>query len=545
MKPTRPILPKLSTEDRTPVVDSLLEFIQWQATRLEDLENEIQGLKQQTKKPRFKASGMDDQTNGDEDKEGEKDQPSGKESQGNGNQQKRPRRKKKVTLVVHDEKIIQPDSLPDNSCFKGYRDILVQDLVIQPHTTRYRLAQYETPNGTYISGQLPGGIRGKHWGSTLHSFILYQYHHQHVTQPLLLEQLREIGIDISSGQLSHMITENLETFHAEKDSLLSAGLACASYIQTDDTGARHAGQTGYCTHIGNELFAWFKSTESKSRINFLTLLQQGKEKHYVMNAGALAYMEQHKLPLFVRERLETAGSFTCDDQATLTTWLETQAITGPRHQRIITEGALMGGLLQQGIPTHLAIMSDDAGQFNVFDHALCWIHTERLIHRLIPLNDQHKKAVDWIRSQVWAFYADLKAYKKAPDEATKQRLLDDFDHLFQTRTSYETLNQLLKRINKNKHELLRVLDRPELPLHNNLSERDIRDYVKKRKISGSTRSEAGRRCRDTFASLKKTCRKLGISFWQYLMDRQAGINAIAPLHTIVEHRAAIPAASTY
>ncbi len=64
-----------------------------------------------------------------------------------------------------------------------------------------------------------------------------------------------------------------------------------------------------------------------------------------------------------------------------------------------------------------------------------------------------------------------------------------------------------------------MLTRPEIPRHNNVSENAIREYVKRRKISGSTRSEAGRRCRDTFTSLKKSCRKLGISFWQYLLDR--------------------------
>ena len=74
----------------------------------------------------------------------------------------------------------------------------------------------------------------------------------------------------------------------------------------------------------------------------------------------------------------------------------------------------------------------------------------------------------------------------------------------------------MKRLGKNKDELLLVLERPDIPLHNNLSESDIREYVKRRKISGSTRSEAGRRCRDTFASLKKTALKLGVPFWDYL-----------------------------
>jgi hypothetical protein len=86
---------------------------------------------------------------------------------------------------------------------------------------------------------------------------------------------------------------------------------------------------------------------------------------------------------------------------------------------------------------------------------------------------------------------------------------------------------------ENKKELLLVLERPEIPLHNNLSESDIREYVKKRKISGSTRSEMGRRARDTFTSLKKTCRKLSLSFWDYLLDRLANKNNIPFLPELI------------
>jgi hypothetical protein len=91
----------------------------------------------------------------------------------------------------------------------------------------------------------------------------------------------------------------------------------------------------------------------------------------------------------------------------------------------------------------------------------------------------------------------------------------------------------LKRIHKNKSELLLVLERPEIPLHNNGSENDIREHVKKRKISGSTRSDSGRLCRDTFASLKKTCRKLGISFWEFLKDRIMGKGEIPFLPDVI------------
>ena len=100
-----------------------------------------------------------------------------------------------------------------------------------------------------------------------------------------------------------------------------------------------------------------------------------------------------------------------------------------------------------------------------------------------------------------------------------------------------TLNLALRRMHRNKAELLLVLERPDIPLQNNLSERDIRDYVKKRKISGSTRGDEGRRCRDTFASLKKTCRKHGISFWEYLNDRVRGACQIPPLAEWIRGRA--------
>ena len=74
-----------------------------------------------------------------------------------------------------------------------------------------------------------------------------------------------------------------------------------------------------------------------------------------------------------------------------------------------------------------------------------------------------------------------------------------------------------------------------MPLHTNGSETDIRDYVKKRKVSGGTRSDEGRRCRDTFASLKKTCRKLEVSFWHYLKDRLTE-NVLPPLPELMQNK---------
>jgi hypothetical protein len=197
-------------------------------------------------------------------------------------------------------------------------------------------------------------------------------------------------------------------------------------------------------------------------------------------------------------------------------------------------------VVAHGTNPALGVVSDDAGQFNVLVHGLCWIHAERTINKLVGFNDQQRAALEEARTQIWDFYQELKAYREKPSAEKKAALETRFDEIFITQTCMVTLNLALKRLHNNKSELLLVLDRPDIPLHNNTSERDIREYVKKRKISGSTRSECGRRCRDTFASLKKTCRKLGVSFWQFLGDRVCGTGAIAPLPELIRRAALEP-----
>jgi hypothetical protein len=100
------------------------------------------------------------------------------------------------------------------------------------------------PDGSTVTATLPNGQQGHHFGIKLRSYILYQYHQCQVTQPLLLERLREWGIDISTGQLNHLLTHKHEDFHTEKDELLTKGLVSTGYVTTDDTGGRHQGKNG-------------------------------------------------------------------------------------------------------------------------------------------------------------------------------------------------------------------------------------------------------------------------------------------------------------
>ncbi len=180
---------------------------------------------------------------------------------------------------------------------------------------------------------------------------------------------------------------------------------------------------------------------------------------------------------------------------------------------------MIGSILARGRLTDTVIVSDDAGQFDVFLHALCWIHAERHLRRIVCVTDEQQRLVNLQRQLVWWFYADLKLYKEEPTATRRTALPARFERIFGRVTGFADLDDTVTRIRANKAELLRVLDRPEIPLHTNSSENDVRCFVTKRRISGETRSAAGKQARDTFLSLLKTCSKLAISFWDYLGAR--------------------------
>jgi len=517
------LIPKITEEEITPLVSQLLEVIQLLREEIQNLKDEIARLKGQKPRPKIKPSNLD--------KDSHKDGDGGKKST------RRAKKKKAKNIKINQDIPLQPDNIPAGSKFIDYKDYIVQDIIFCPWNIRYRRGRWKTPEGNFIIGELPKDVKG-HYGSGLISFSLYQYYGCYVTQPLLTEQLNEIGIDISRGQINNILIKNKDEFHSEKDEILKTGLNISNHIHVDDTGARHKGKNGYCTHIGNEYFAWFESTQSKSRINFLKLLRID-HKDFIINDDALEYMAVRGLPQYQLEKLGQVNVkiFKNDDE--WSSYLRATGIDRDHHIRIATEGALVGSIIHHGFNTDLAIISDDAGQFNVFLHGLCWVHAERLVHKLIGYTDQHKKLLEQIRASIWQLYRDLKDYRLNPDEATKLALEERFDELFTTKTGFVTLDQTLARIHKNKSELLLVLERPDIPLHNNLSENDIREYVKRRKISGSTRSDGGKRCRDTFTSLKKTCRKLGIPFWKYLDDRIRKKYKIPPLAQVMKLKIAM------
>ena len=380
------------------------------------------------------------------------------------------------------------------------------------------------------------------FGNNLKAHVLNFYHSCSTTQPLLLSWLHDHDCPISEGSLNKILTEGHDDFHQEKEELLAAGLAGSDYLQVDDTGARHQGKNGYCLFVGNPMFAYFHSSDSKSRINFLSCLQ-GQKSLYLLNDVAVEYMKQVKMADKWVTALLASGEQSFASEDDWENFLNDLGCKAAQSRRQATEGVLKAALMTQHRLKTLIIHSDGARQFDtVFQHGLCWFHAGRPLDKLIPANDLERAARDWIQTQYWNLYDDIEAFQKKPLEAEKHRLYKAFDGWVTTQVDYPDLQKVLSQLMVVREELLLVLEYPWLPLHNNLSERQIREYVKRRKVSGGTRSTLGRRCRDTFASLKKTCKLHGISFARYLKDRLSGASLIPRLPDLILAASGYPVA---
>ncbi|TWB12171.1 transposase IS66 family protein [Rhizobium sp. ERR 1071] len=477
------------------------------------LRDEIARLTSLPPRPPFRPSGMDKAT---DIKSGDKQAA-----------KKKPRGPKLDMERVSREEILRAN-VPVGSRFKGYRSFVVRDLVVRAELVRYQRECWVTPDGKTVLAPLPAGIMGG-FGVHLRRLCLMLHAQGQVTTGRLTTLLNDIGIDISKRQLVRLLTKGLDGFVAEDAAVLHAGLVSSSYITVDDTGARHAHSNFYTTQIGGEHFTVFRTTKSKSRLNFLSLLR-GNYRDYVLSDAAFDYLEGRRADPDLAARLHSFEPQRFCNEVPFLEHLASKGVEIFDRQGIglLTEAGLWGCIRYHGLVGDMVIISDDAGQFRIGNHALCWVHCERLLQKLMPAKAKEVRSVALVRDLVWRFYKALKAWKQHPSPQAVPAFRRRFDRIFTLHTGFEALDALLVRLHRRKAELLRVLERPEIPLNTNASENDLRSFVIKRKVSGGTMSRDGRVARDTMLGLMKTCQKLGLSFYHYLGDRLGVRGKIVP-----------------
>src|SRR4051794_29025602 len=371
-------------QDRAEAQQARLAAMQVENQALRD---EVARLKGLPPRPPLRPSGMEKATGGSS-------------GVGPGGKRSRRRRGAKRDREAMTAEVVVKAAPPPGSRFKGYQDILVRELILRAEVVRYRRERWVTPSGETVLAPLPAGIVGG-FGPGLRRFLLVAHAQGQVTTERLVAVLAGIGIEISKRQVVRLLTSRLDDLIAEDREVLRAGLATAGWVTVDDTAARHARQDGFTTQIGDDRFTTFRTGRSKSRQAFLSTLRAGHGA-YVINTAALDYMRGRALAGSVIDLLAAHPVKVLADEAAWTAHLaglgiDRLAVT-PDPVRIATEGALWGTIQARGLLPGTVIVSDDAGQFRLGAHALCWVHAERLVHKLVPTTEEQRRTIEVTRS---------------------------------------------------------------------------------------------------------------------------------------------------
>jgi len=418
---------------------------------------------------------------------------------------------------------INPKKLPEDAVFKGYRTVIIQDIIIKTNNIKFKKEVYYSPskNKTFTAS-VPDGYNGE-FGPHIKSLIITQHFKYKMTEPAIVEFLRDHGIEMSAATVSRIITDHNDQFHAEKKDIVEAGLPSSVYQQMDDTSARVNGKNHYTHVLCNPYYTAYFTRPGKSRLTVLEILSQ-KELLFEFNESAYALMSQMGLSLEVlarlREQLKLNIILNRQEAEILLDGLFSEPSTYKRSRRIVLEASAIIAYQKSPHATKI-LLTDDAPQFKEITEllAMCWVHDARHYKKLAPVFLEHQNQLHSFLDKYWDYYHKLLEYKNASSEKFRQSLETEFDVIFSTKTGYDQLDERIERTRLKKDSLLLVLQHPELPLHNNDSELGARVQARYRDISFQTKNAKGTECKDTFMTIMETARKLGINVSKYIFDR--------------------------
>jgi hypothetical protein len=504
----------------------------WDAqAEIQRLRDEINRLKGEQGKPQIKAN-RPKPPRVDHSSERERRKP-----------KPRQKRAKKASLKIHREQKLEVDkaSLPPDAEFKGYEDVVVQDVVFRADNVCFHKEKYwaSSTGKTYLA-PLPRGYEGQ-FGPGLKALTLTLYFGGGMSEAKIRGLYENIGIQISAGQVSNLLIKGQEAFHTEKEEVCEAGLRSTPWQHTDQTSTRVDGQNQHCNIVCNPLYTLYTTTPKKDRLSVLDALRNGRARRFRLNEEALGYLESTPLSKATRNWLSAQCSNQDWDEKTFVERLDTRwpKLSVQQRQAILSAAAVAAYHAEEDIPLVRLLVCDDAPQFNWLaeEIALCWVHEGRHYKKLMPVFVHHIELLNDFRKQFWEYYHQLLTYQQQPTPEESARLEREFDKLFSTCTGFEALDARITKTRAKKASLLMVLNHPEIPLHNNPAELDARQRVRKRDVSFGPRTQDGVRAWDTFMSLAATTRKLGISFHQYIHDRVSKAYQIPSLASLIEARA--------
>ena len=453
------------------------------------------------------------------------------------------KRSKVDRIKINREEVVQMDRavLPADAEFKGYDEVIVQDIALKTDNVLFRKEKFysKTTCETYTA-QLPQGYTGQ-FGPGLKALTIVLYHGANMSEPKVSEFLEYVGVLISPGEISNLLTKDHDDFHAEKDAVYAAGVRSSRFQHLDETETRVKGVNEHCHTICNPLYTAYVTTEKKDRLSALKALLNGRDLTFRLNAEAYTWLEPVGLSQPILVALHQLPQDQVFSQLEFNQLMDVRlsAIGSQHHRRILEAAAVAAYHAQQDFPVIELLLCDDADQFKRLTKqlALCWVHDGRHYKKLNPLVPHHRELLENFQGRYWNYYDNLLTYKQAPTPEAAAHLSEQFNELFLTVTGYAALDDRIAKTRAKKDALLMALQHPELPLHNNPAELAARRRVRKRDVSFGPRTEAGKKAWDTFQSLAETTKKLGVSFYQYIFDRVSKANQVPPLADVIAERA--------
>ena len=452
----------------------------------------------------------------------------------------KPRQKgRKIGILVPtrtEHCVVDPASLPPEAIRHDTTEVLVQDLLLLPEIIRFVREVWLVPStGATITAPLPTGYHGE-FGPHIQALTLTLGHGATVSQPALLTFFQDAGIAISKGTIARWLRDHRITWRAEAQAVHQTGLASTDWQATDQTGTRVDGQNETCHVLGNPFFTVYHTRPGGTRQDVLAVLW-GQEPVFRLNADALAWLDTSRIGrTFITDLCATLPWDTDLSALALTRQLDDAGVIlgSQQRQQVWDALAIAAYHAQTAVPIVRCLLSDDAAVYHQLTdaHALCWIHDARHYAKLAPIIPSHRDILTAFRTEYWAFYRQLVAYRTAPTAPERDRLRARFDALFTQRTGYLALDERIAKTWANQELLLLVLDHPDLPLHNNAMELAARRRVRKRDVSFGPQSRAGAQAWDTFQTIIATASKLGVRVYAYFLGRLM-TPAITP--TLADH----------
>jgi len=375
-----------ATSPETSDRPSLIRIMSQQATRILNLEEENQELKNLVQALKDEVRRLKGEKGRPALKPSLPDQPlEDKKPRRTGNWKKRG---KTVTVTRTERLPIDPAVLPADARYKGTRRIVIQDLRIEPDNVAFEIERYYSSRErkTYES-PLPPAYDGFFFGPGIRHLALALHYQGRMPQKLLQTFLTGMGVVISEGEVAALLVRSGAPFEAENEAACRAAVGKHRYQHIDDTGARLLGKNGATIVTGNESFVAYRTGAHKNRLAALQALWRTEALRYRLDKEAIAYI-QGKLPHAaldtILKRLGTRVFANGEDFEKNVLGHPDLRLYSPRALRYVREAAAVAAFRAEDPTTQL--VCDDAGQFKGLTRflQLCWVHAGRHFKILDP-----------------------------------------------------------------------------------------------------------------------------------------------------------------